>query len=1385
MASLIKNQILKHLSKFTKNLSPDKLQLSAIKGSCEVTNIELDENILMQLLELPVWMSLTRAYCNYASIKIQWMKLKTIPIFILLDEVIIDVCTCDDYRNDNNTDGNNGSTRFSSLNQDMGSYGFTQKVIDGITLSINSVLIQLTSKIFSASFELTRIQIESRNCLWKKVNDLSKTRIRDQQRGKVLIFKHIEWQTLRFVAQSESKQAIGQAPLRLIANQASCRISLKKRLSDCSVEAARIMLIFDDLLWVLTDSQLLSALHFADYLGDLIKRAPRTKKFDNSPTAANEIPNGTSTSTSMMGMNKNKMMDWMTNSNNLNNVGQKSMAMNLSNSISLLFNQYDLHETSHHIIIRRIEVHLMDDLGPQSERSQCPELKDGGALQMSFHRLFIDLYPYHRCFQQKSSSTTTTLTDDRSHWFRYSDPSPQRSAFITHKLNAFFRRQQSAFKREGSRFDIESLKQHLISQVLIIRLSDYSIGHVSTNSTASSSAAASRNNPTASDPSKLIYFDNSSPLPGNIPAIYLEMNNYFFCEPFDRLNFSLPERNIFVLIAPVRVCFDPLTILWINSFFANLHNALIKLQQAFPVDKNQNSDRPNIRLECLMPTISIRLSNADQLNIGGYNCLELKISKIILYNCDSFISREYFRKLDDLMKQFTGNIDFYYEHLNYPWLGCDLQSISSGFREKIDRLFLSNNDNNGMNLDLDFFVINIEPIWIDIKSTRMDECKTLLDPVNISLWIDLADQDDNQLNLNGNKANNNNLDVNILAKIAEPICLQLTHDQFMFLIRLIEMFGEFTSTLNYDTYMIQRLQQQKTLIGENYNIDGQQPRQEQHQPYTTFDMEEKIIRTIFKNTSIVTHLPEVNIFLLLKQTDEEIFDDGEDNGEIIDNNHPASLIDCQQQSNDQQNEIENNEINKSNDNLETNQPIESNDNHETSFIMMPKSSSSDLNGSSIIKSSSSSSTIMDSTKFTNFPNLPKKNSFPSFIDSSNIRIHYAIADNDDTLSTISDYSADDSDQQSMIAMINANGSICGDGSDVDLLDDILNESAPVEEAVDILENLNDFTIDNNNDDNDESTNQTSTMNDNSSPSTSLNHQMKKKCLKNKKHQTIIDALQIRMKNINLIQQSSKGFLSQVFIDCQLDELNELRSITKDDYLNRYKNRTKSTNVTINNGNGNDNDDQHQTKNNQITIRIDSYSKGLSIKDELISVYVKDLSESLNKETIDLIVDFFNDNITENVAPLSILMENVQFCIVDHSVRVPPILFTIPQMSINRNRENKWIVETLKMSKDIPSTNRLLLQHRKIFERNLIVDIVELVREQDRLLSPLPSSKLPDNNDDDTQEIMKQILNQKELLLAEIELLRKENEQLKKIADNNNHHQHQQQVNRVTAQTKKN
>ena len=43
--------------------------------------------------------------------------------------------------------------------------------------------------------------------------------------------------------------------------------------TDCFVMGSRLVIILDDLLWVLTDSQLKAALHFIDSLGGLIEKA--------------------------------------------------------------------------------------------------------------------------------------------------------------------------------------------------------------------------------------------------------------------------------------------------------------------------------------------------------------------------------------------------------------------------------------------------------------------------------------------------------------------------------------------------------------------------------------------------------------------------------------------------------------------------------------------------------------------------------------------------------------------------------------------------------------------------------------------------------------------------------------------------------------------------------------------------------------------------------------------------------------------------------------------------------------------------------------------------------------------------------------------------------
>lgn len=65
-------------------------------------------------------------------------------------------------------------------------YGFVEKVVEGITVSVNSIVIRIGAKPFNASFELSQLRIYSVNANWEH-GDLRFTRIQDPQRGEVKI----------------------------------------------------------------------------------------------------------------------------------------------------------------------------------------------------------------------------------------------------------------------------------------------------------------------------------------------------------------------------------------------------------------------------------------------------------------------------------------------------------------------------------------------------------------------------------------------------------------------------------------------------------------------------------------------------------------------------------------------------------------------------------------------------------------------------------------------------------------------------------------------------------------------------------------------------------------------------------------------------------------------------------------------------------------------------------------------------------------------------------------------------------------------------------------------------------------------------------------------
>ena len=137
-------------------------------------------------------------------------------------QVRVEVETCEDLR------PINANASKAGLPTSGSAYGFSDKVVDGITLTVNSVILTLKSRAFIASFQMSRIVLESKSPTWQK-SDLRMTRVKDTDRGELLIFKELSWQTVRIEAKSTMSEDL--TPLRLITNQARCRITIKKKLS--------------------------------------------------------------------------------------------------------------------------------------------------------------------------------------------------------------------------------------------------------------------------------------------------------------------------------------------------------------------------------------------------------------------------------------------------------------------------------------------------------------------------------------------------------------------------------------------------------------------------------------------------------------------------------------------------------------------------------------------------------------------------------------------------------------------------------------------------------------------------------------------------------------------------------------------------------------------------------------------------------------------------------------------------------------------------------------------------------------------------------------------------------------------------------------------------
>lgn len=564
MAGLIKKQILKHLSRFAKNLSPDKINLSTLKGEGQLTNLELDEEVLQNMLDLPTWLAINKVFCNKAAIRIPWTKLKTHPITLSLDKVVMEMSTCDEPRPPN------GPSPIATASG-QSEYGFAEKVVEGISLSVNSIVIRISAKAFNASFELSQLQVYSVNTSWT-TGDLRYTRILDPTRGEILTFKEVSWQMIRIEADAiqNTEHEVVSAPIRLITNQSKIRVTLKRRMKDCNVIASKLILILDDLLWVLTDSQLKAMVQYAKSLSESMEKsaaqrksmAPDTTQVTPAPPTAQQV-----------------------------RTQQASAAADQSASMARLFTSYDVRETSHHLQITHLDLHICDDTNAK-DRGINKRL-DGGAMQLSFSSITVDYYPFHKA------------GEGCMHWMHYGEATKSRETWARSLLDEF--KSNVDMLKNAVSGQSQSSPQHgkistssstsfsppppprtqLMSSSIVLRMADFSIYQVS-----------SADQPRSSPQSMISCNKKSLYLPQEMPAIHAEFTEYYFPDGKD---YPVPCPNLYVQLNALQLVLDSRSLVWLNLFALDLRQSLEQFMDLYKLNDSQKpEEHVDIRVDGLM-----------------------------------------------------------------------------------------------------------------------------------------------------------------------------------------------------------------------------------------------------------------------------------------------------------------------------------------------------------------------------------------------------------------------------------------------------------------------------------------------------------------------------------------------------------------------------------------------------------------------------------------------------------------------------------------------------------------------------------------------------------------------------------------------------------------
>ncbi|KAJ0036227.1 hypothetical protein NQD34_004904 [Periophthalmus magnuspinnatus] len=782
MAGIIKKQILKHLSRFTKNLSPDKINLSTLKGEGQLSNLELDEEVLQNMLDLPTWLAVTRVYCNKAAIRIQWTKLKTSPICLFLDKVEVEMRTCEEPRPPN------GPSPI-AIAASQSEYGFAEKVVEGMSIRINSITIKVQARAFHASFELWQLQGSSLNPKWQR-SDLRYTRISDPKRGEVLTFKEINWQSLRIEADAieSNDQDLGSTPLRLITNQGRIRIALKRRIKDCNVLASKLFFILDDLLWVLTDSQLKAIIHYAKSLSEAMEKSAKQRK---NMTA--ESLQAAPTSPGMHSL-------WT----------EPSPASTGSpNSMSQYFDLYDVKESSYHTSISRLDLHICND-SSSADEDEPPPPASQGSMQLTFKKLGFDFYPIHR------------PADGCKHWERHNAAMEAQAQWAGKLLQDFQRRaeasgfpgpvtenKQSTLKSSASEQISNrnaastgaSLKR-LRSSSVVIRMDDFDIHQFDIITfICPADAVSTRGRQNKRTQSFICCNRKALHFPDNVPAIHLQFTEYYFP---DNSNLEAPTSSLYAQLNGIQLCVDPASVLWINLFSRGLLHTLDQVKAFYHLqDSNMTEEHVDIRMDAAQLKMVIPLDSSILDHPERPQSLSVVVPQMAVSNtrhCPHGTRAD----LNSIYNNFTANHFFKASHHKdqtafHPLPPVFLRHSQETKPQPLDQKLPRSQD--VWSLSLSRITLGFD----GVRRSPKGRTQPFVEPLTMSVWMcrpaAFSSQNNEQ---NEGDRNEEFASFHFLVHAITPVKMWLNHYQYVALLRMKDALARLGAELGQDTKEVKK-----------------------------------------------------------------------------------------------------------------------------------------------------------------------------------------------------------------------------------------------------------------------------------------------------------------------------------------------------------------------------------------------------------------------------------------------------------------------------------------------------------------------------------------------------------------------------------------------------